>query len=123
MQEEKDHFEAALQEERERKQLAEANLAKELLKQREISEKEKNWNLLEEGNYIFAHSLFDLHDHDSYLTFYLPGKFFSFFHCLGYREKLKNVSTEIDVLKSEFDTYKEKVGNDAAAQTKEVNSI
>lgn len=49
MREEKDHFEAALQEERERKQLAESSLAKELLKQQDLSEQESKWNETEQG--------------------------------------------------------------------------
>ena len=49
MREEKDHFEAALQEERERKNLAESNLAKEQMKLHETEEKEKNWKSAEEG--------------------------------------------------------------------------
>jgi len=49
MREEKDHFEAALQEERERKMLAESNLAKEQMKQEETNEKEKQWSSAEQG--------------------------------------------------------------------------
>ena len=52
MREEKDHFEAALQEERERKMLAESNLAKEQMKREETSEKEKQWNSTEQGKKI-----------------------------------------------------------------------
>ena len=52
MREEKDHFEAVLQEERERKQLAESNLAKEQLKMQEISVKEKAWQSAQQGMYF-----------------------------------------------------------------------